>query len=65
MSKLLPMPPVHRCAESMWTEEDFHRRESKGEKFAAWALIAAIVGGFMWSLIRLIGWAIRISSRFQ
>ena len=65
MSRLLQMPPVHRCAEAMWTEEDFKRRESKGEKLAAWALIVGVLGGFMWSLVRLIGWAIRISSRFQ
>lgn len=70
MSKLLPMPPVHRCAEAMWTERELraeYRRELERERTSAirgigWGLLG---GAIMWGCLWLMVWAVRILSRFQ
>ena len=68
--KLLPMPPVHRCAESIWTERELraeYRRELERERTAAARGIAwgVLFGAILWGCIGAIVWAVRIMSRFQ
>lgn len=68
MSNLLQMPPVHRCAESMWTDEELRRDMVKlpiGQHVAGWAVLIALVGGGMYAGLRLLGFLVRVASRFQ
>lgn len=68
MSKLLPMPPVHRCAEAQWTPEELRREMVKvplGQHVAGWAVLIALVGGGMYAGLRFLGFLVRVASRFQ
>lgn len=64
MSKLLQMPPVHRCAEAMWTERELraeYRRELERERTASIRGIAIgiLAGAALWGCIGAIIWAVR------